>query len=138
MTQNTLNDAIERAAQLGLTTAEMAGSLVLNKRLLNNPITQNTLNEEIERLTNNYACRFINSLNDEYPTDLLWYKESIDFLRQSLHSIAEKTVEAERVERLNVPKPINDWGGLWRCYYDFYNHAATVQSKLADQWLGKE
>lgn len=106
-------------------------------------MTQNTLSDEIKREEKN----FIESAPGRLCFSLLTKPEFemlLTELRLSRKSIAEKTVEAVRVEE------VIDYDAYERRYRQFYfgccgaeeieghNQAVTEQSKLASRWLGKD
>lgn len=101
-------------------------------------MTQNTLNDEIERELETIKIK------SDVINNSLWYINPED-IRQSLRSIAEKTVEAVRVKRQSY---LEDAIGFSEgdvkpavediCFENGCNVAITEQSKLADQWLGKD
>lgn len=108
-------------------------------------MTQNTLSEEIERELEVFDEQFSHLIptTEQYEQGVSGvlnvhdYEQLRDSVHHSLCSIAEKTVEAVRVEKDPV---ILRQDGV---SYDFdavegFNQAITEQSKLAARWLGKE
>lgn len=89
-------------------------------------MTQNTLNDEIKRIV------------DELPSDFSIYKGWEEKISQSLRSIAEKTVEAVRVEKKEELDVSIEDGDLEGIEIDGFNQAITEQTNLANRWLGKE
>lgn len=98
-------------------------------------MTQNTLSEEIERVVEEFDKQFVSYMDDGKPVYGEIHNEQKNYLRQSLTSIAEKTVEAVRVEKNHLFYPIGDETSWMNKGWD---KAVTEQSKLASQWLGKE
>lgn len=106
-------------------------------------MTQNNLNEEIERAVKEYESTFLFSVRGLNRTV---EREKIKFLRQSLASIAEKTVEAVRVEPIETAERIvMDYANITgrdETMRPFVREAAIKvlieQTNLAKRWLGKE
>ena len=106
------------------------------------------LNDEIDRVIEDFNKQFVQYYpgdsgfngndpqepNEEVQADA---EELRDWLRFTAKSIAEKTVEAVRVE--NKYNLITQKRRLTYSDVDYaYNQAVAKQSKLADQWLGKD
>lgn len=110
---------------------------------------QNTLNSEIEREIMHFRSKFPTKEQIFYKADGTWdFTVGFDdVLRQSLRSIAEKSIEAVRVEEDHTEeykwknvytgngtypnKPI-EWQEVG------FNKAVYKQNKLSSAWLGKE
>ena len=96
-------------------------------------MTQNTLSDEIERELEHFN-KFYGAMFECGDFDALYAD-----IKHSLRSIAEKTIEAVRVKEDDMEWDCND-----NCSHDVHmkaqgrNKAITEQSKLADQWLGKD
>ena len=94
-------------------------------------MTQNTLSDEIERELEHFN-KFYGAMFECGDFEALYAD-----IKHSLRSIAEKTVEAVRVE--NKYNLITQKRRLTYSDVDYaYNQAVAKQSKLADQWLGKD
>lgn len=99
-------------------------------------MTQNNLNNEINRE--------LEKLDNEFGFSAM--DGAMDELRHSLCSIAEKTVEAVRVEEADHAKkginPGHSKDEMYcciECELDTeYNAAVTEQSKKAKEWLGED
>ena len=91
------------------------------------------LNSEIERIVKEFETTFVFSLKG---VNKLLGKEKSKFLRKALRSIAEKTVEAVRVEE----RRFTDFDEVVEEDYIIggYNDAVDEQNKLSSAWLGKE
>lgn len=116
-------------------------------------MTQNTLSDEIERVKEEYRDIYDHSFQGGPSPLEVHYRDNvfIPFIERKLRSIAEKTVEAVRVEepQERCVMTCNDcdyaegWDKFCRCLchrtdvVDF-KRAITEQSRLASRWLGKE
>lgn len=100
-------------------------------------MTQNTLSEEIEGEINKFA----DSMPGRICFMLVTEKDFGNILTQfriHMRSIAEKTVEAVRVEKKEELDVFIEDGDLEGIEIDGFNQAVTEQSKLASRWLGKD
>lgn len=165
MTQNTLSDEIERVENPFMAEpppihshyseetqrAELCGRVVCPFGYVGITFNKTTmtqeLSSEIERIVDGFLkrCELIRQAHKGDPY-MGYYPEDVVLseLRDGLRHIAEKTVEAVRVEKIKVcgcPPFQSTHDGYCSSPdpgWEQYNQAVTKQNKRASAWLGKD
>jgi hypothetical protein len=99
-------------------------------------MTQNTLSEEINRILKEFETKYSPQImnGSVCPECRIDFADLYGDVYLALKSIAEKTVEAVRVEE--IQDSVKD--DILATEANWFNQAVTEQSKLASRWLGKE